>query len=240
VLDIAVAEIGLHGAGIMAFVGQSKTAGVSQHVRVGLEAEPCRSAGPLDHAGEPGGGERCASFGRKYKCRFGFLFALQTAQGAEFTRRAIFWENAVNKLIELTADDPGLHVDRHDDTISFIFDDAVLVRLKKADMALRTSNIPTAQARLFHDHREDLFGYEGLQRVEAVYIPNRFETGIVWSGIVARDQQGHLWHFELTEPVVVPVVPVPMVAQPPAASLARLRGHPQDGAYRKEKGDGGK
>jgi hypothetical protein len=153
------------------------------------------------------------------------------------TRRAIFWENAVNKLVELTADDPALEVVRHHDTVSFVFDDAVLVRLKKADLALRTSNFPTPQARLFHDHRTDLFGYHGLQRVEAVYIPNRFETGIVWAGIVAREGRGHLWHFELMEPVVVPVVPVPQFAQPPAASLARLRHQTK---ARQDKSGGGK
>jgi hypothetical protein len=153
------------------------------------------------------------------------------------TRRAIFWENAVNKLIELTADDPDLAVVRHHDTVSFVFDDAVLVRLKKADLALRTSNFPTPQAQLFHEHRVDLFGYDGLQRVEAVYIPNRFETGVVWSGIVAREKKIHLWHFELTEPVVVPVTPMPQFAQPPAASLARLRNEVKD---RKREDGGGR
>ena len=154
------------------------------------------------------------------------------------TRRAIFWENSVNKLVELTADDPALNVVRHHDTVSFIFDDAVLVRLKKADLALRTSNIPTTQARLFHDHNADLFGHPGLQRVEAVYIPNRFETGIIWSGIVAREKKVHLWHFELTEPVVVPVVRVPLHAQPPAASLARLRHQATDADREKKDGEG--
>jgi hypothetical protein len=152
------------------------------------------------------------------------------------TRRAIFWENAVNKLVELTADDPHREVVRHHDTVSFIFDDAVLVRLKKADMALRTSNFPTPQAQLFHEHRKDLFGYSGLQRVEAVYIPNRFETGILWSGVVARENKIHLWHFELAEPVLVPVVSIPQPAQPPAASLARLRD--QSKGNKREKKDG--
>jgi hypothetical protein len=153
------------------------------------------------------------------------------------TRRAIFWENAVNKLVELTADDRACQVVRHHDTVSFIFDDAVLVRLKKADMALRTSNIPTTHAQLFHDHRTDLFGYTGLQRVEAVYIPNRFETGIFWSGIVAREKKAHLWHFEITEPVVVPVVPIPQPVQPPAASLVRLRNQAKDAKREKKDGD---
>lgn len=141
------------------------------------------------------------------------------------TRRHIFWENAVKKLIELTAEDPNCQVISHHDTVSFIFDDAVLVRLKKANMALRTSNVPTELAQLFHEHRKDLFGFTGHQRVEAVYIPNRFDTGIVWAGIVAREKKIHLWHFELAEPVVVPVTTLPVRATPPAATLARLRNH---------------
>jgi hypothetical protein len=65
------------------------------------------------------------------------------------TRRAIFWEEAVDKLIELTIDDPGLHWVEHHDTVSFIFEDAILVRLKKAEMTLQTSNYPTSTAELF-------------------------------------------------------------------------------------------
>lgn len=139
------------------------------------------------------------------------------------TRRGIIWENSVNKLIELTADDPDRQVTPHFDTVSFIFEDAVLVRLKKADMSLRTSNYPTEQAQMFHQHTQDLFGFAGHQRVEAVYLPNRFDTGIVWSGIVAREKKKHLWHFELTEPVVVPVTTLPAPVQPTAASLVRLK-----------------
>jgi hypothetical protein len=149
------------------------------------------------------------------------------------TRRGIFWENAVNKLIELTADDPQRQIVRHHDTVSFIFEDAVLVRLKKADMALRSSNYPTGQARLFHEHETDLFGYVGLQRVEAVYIPNRFDTGIVWAGIVAREKNVHLWHFELTAPTATPVVPLPAPVTPAPETLARLRNQSDDDKNKK-------
>jgi hypothetical protein len=153
------------------------------------------------------------------------------------TRRHVFWENAVNKLIELTLDDAGCVRISHFDTLSFIFDDEVLVRLKKADMALRSSNYPTEQAQLFHEHEEDLFGFSGHQRVEAVYVPNRFETGIAWAGIVARENNVHLWHFELAEPVSARVVPFPQPAHPPASSLARLKSHASD-TKKNEKKDG--
>lgn len=151
------------------------------------------------------------------------------------TRRHIFWENAVNKLVELLADDPDCQIIEHHDTVSFLFEQVVLVRLKKADLALRTSNFPTPQAQLFHEHRADLFGFNGVQRVEAVYIPNRFDTGIVWAGIVARENDAHLWHFELAEPVVVPVTTLPAPVQPQTETLVRLK----DQSRKDKKNDGG-
>jgi hypothetical protein len=153
------------------------------------------------------------------------------------TRRALFWEIAVDKLIELTIDDPGLHRVEHYDTMSFIFDDAVLVRLKKADMSLHTSNYPTPTAELFHVHQTDLFGFAGLQRVEAVYIPNRFDTDIIWSGIVARENGVDLWHFELVESVAVPTAALPQPVQPPAADLAKVKNQAK-GADQKKSDDG--
>jgi hypothetical protein len=152
------------------------------------------------------------------------------------TRRAIFWENAVQKLIELLADDPGVQIVSHHDTVSFIFDDAVLVRLKKADMTLHTSNYPTPTAELFDVHQEDLFGYIGLQRVEAVYIPNRFDTDAIWTGIVAHDGNSDLWHFELAEPVAAPTATLPQPVQSPAADLATVKN--QAKGAKKKSGDG--
>jgi hypothetical protein len=139
------------------------------------------------------------------------------------TRRALFWEAAVDKLVELTQDDPALRVLEHNDTVSFIFDDAVLVRLKKADMGLQSSNYPTPTAELFHEHQADLFGYAGIQRVEAVYIPSRFENEILWSGVVARDGRAELWHFEFAPPAVAPTITLPAIAPPPPPDLATIK-----------------
>lgn len=149
------------------------------------------------------------------------------------TRRAIFWEAAVDKLIELTADDPGLHVVEHLDTVSFIFDDAVLLRLKKANLTLHTSNYPTPTAELFDVHEVDLFGFTGLQRVEAVYIPNHFETDIVWCGVVAHHGDVELWHFDLPEPAIAPPVTLPTVPAPAAEDLAKLKSQPKDAEQKK-------
>lgn len=141
------------------------------------------------------------------------------------TRRALFWEFAVDKFIELSQGDPGLHVQEHHDTVSFIFDQEILVRFKKADSGLHSSNYPTPTAELFHEHEADLFGFTGLQRVEAVYVPNHFDTGIIWTGVVARDGHRELWHMELTEPATTSVATLPPVVSSSADDLATLKNH---------------
>jgi hypothetical protein len=152
------------------------------------------------------------------------------------TRAANVWEHTVDKAIELFADDPGIEIIHHYDTVSFVFDGAILVRFKKAGITLHTSNVQTALAELFHDHQEDLFGYQGLQRVEAVYVLNRFESEIMWTGVVAREQDEILWHFELAdESIAVEMLPLQQATQATTASLAKLKNQPKDAKKRGNK-----
>jgi len=138
------------------------------------------------------------------------------------TTAGLMWEYAVQRMVEAFADDPGVKPIPHLDTVSFILDDIVLIRVKKADLELRSRNYPTALALLFHEHEEDLFGFEGLHRVEAAYVPNRFETEINWIGIVARDGSKSLWHFELEAGGAV-VVPFPVEPATVPASETVMR-----------------
>jgi hypothetical protein len=151
------------------------------------------------------------------------------------TNRAIVWESAVERLIALTEGDSGVVVIPHHDTVSFLFDRDVLIRLKKADLALRSSNYPTPQADLFHTHEADLFGFVGVQRVEAVYIPNRFETALVWTGVVARQSKSVLWHHELTTSAPATVVQLPFASGTTTADLAKLKDQPEKGVKGEEK-----
>jgi len=134
------------------------------------------------------------------------------------TRAAIVWEHAVDNLIAELDDDLGVIVQRHYDTVSFIFDDAVLLRIKKADIELMSRNVQTELASLFHDHEADLFGYTGLQRIEAAYVLNQFETEIIWVGVVARESEVQLFNFrfdKLADAVQAPTLfPVPMKTSP--------------------------
>jgi hypothetical protein len=50
VLDVAVAEVSLQRSRIVTFVGQRKTTGVAEHVRVSLEAELGLDASAFHHA----------------------------------------------------------------------------------------------------------------------------------------------------------------------------------------------
>ena len=79
-LNVAVAEVGLQGTGIMSLVGQGVAAGVAEHVGMRLEGQLGLPARPFDHAGEPSRAERCPAFRGEREGRLGFLLTLKTPQ----------------------------------------------------------------------------------------------------------------------------------------------------------------
>lgn len=113
------------------------------------------------------------------------------------TLRAVMWEHSVDRVMGVVGDDAGLAAIQHYDTASFIAEDKILFRLKKADRKLFSSNYPTPLANLFHQHSADLYGHEGFQRVEIVHTFNQFHTALNWIGVVARDNGRVIWDFEL-------------------------------------------
>ncbi len=116
------------------------------------------------------------------------------------TSAGVMWEHSVDNAAGALIDDKGVQVVPHHDTASIIFDDLVLLRFKKASIQLYTANFPTYLSTLFHRHQVDLFGYEGLQRVELAHVFNRFATALDWIGVVAREGRRILWYFELGSP----------------------------------------
>jgi hypothetical protein len=124
------------------------------------------------------------------------------------TRAAVIWEYSVENAIKGMETDQGVKAIPHDDTVSLVFDQKVLLRFKKADMELRSRNYPTALANLFHKHEEQLPGFDNLHRVEAAYVLNQFQTRIDWIGIVARERKRHLWNWEIDAGGVVADFPV--------------------------------
>ena len=116
----------------------------------------------------------------------------------------------------VVGDDAGLASIQHYDTASFIAEDKILFRLKKADRKLFSSNYPTPLASLFHEHGADLFGHEGFQRVEIVHTFNTFHTAINWIGVVARDDGNVIWDFALRGRGDGEVIPFPVAPKAPA------------------------
>lgn len=141
------------------------------------------------------------------------------------TRAAIVWERMIDRALDAFLDDDGVVSIEKDDSILFLADDMVLFRMKKGNSKRMTSNYPTPAALAFHDHDEELPGVlPHRHRVEVAYILNSRETQIESVCIVARDQFGVLWSFELDNGVAVPL-PLPLIptAPRPTSGLARLR-----------------
>lgn len=131
------------------------------------------------------------------------------------TLRSLMWEQSVERVMEIVDSDPRLASVAHYDTASFIADDVVLFRLKKADRKLFSSNYPTPLANMFHRHSADLFGHEGFHRVQIVHTFNRFQTAIEWIGVVAREGKNIIWDFELRRGEGK-VIPFPVAPTAPA------------------------
>src|ERR1700739_999681 len=75
-LHVFVSEIRLARSCVVSLGSERESAGMPQHMRVLLEAEPALRSRALDHAREPCGGERRATFGCEHKGRFRLLLAL--------------------------------------------------------------------------------------------------------------------------------------------------------------------
>lgn len=138
------------------------------------------------------------------------------------TTRHLVWEESVQGVIDVLAADSEVQVVSHYDTVSFIAEDKVLFRLKKAATSLVTANYPTLLAKMFHHHQADLFGHEGHHRVEIVHVFDRFQTALEWIGVVARDKKSVLWKFELpTGGAAVTALPTPLPLEPAAQAVLR-------------------
>jgi len=86
-LNVAVTEVGLQGAGVVALVGQRVATGVSQHVRVRLERQLGLPARPFDHAGEASRTKRSPAFRGEHEGQLGFLLALKPPQRPQFVSK---------------------------------------------------------------------------------------------------------------------------------------------------------
>jgi hypothetical protein len=153
--------------------------------------------------------------------------------------RHMVWEEVARRLKAVAADDPGIAVLEHRDTLSLIIEDEVLFRLKHADTALATQNVPTEEAVAFDDHDVDLFGYRGLQRVRLCYVLDQYETGLIWVGIAAHNKGQFLWKIELEDGGALAAPERLPVDEPDADTtrLARLKDDAKSDKDKKKKND---
>ena len=150
------------------------------------------------------------------------------------TTAAVMWEESVNNAIDVFDRAPGVHIVRHHDTVSFVFQDTVLARFKRASIKLHTANYPTPLAKLFHWNEVDLFGFEGYHRVEIAHVIDRYGTGLDWIGVVAHDRDRVLWSYELPSGgAAIEPFPVPYRPSPAADTVLR----PAKPAPREKTGD---
>lgn len=143
------------------------------------------------------------------------------------TFRNLVWEEAIRELGSISFSDPGFRVVFHRDTVSFVLEDAVLMRFKHADVSLTTANFPTGEAVDFDDHDVDLYGFKGLQRVNLVYVPNEFETDLLWVGISARSKGSQLWKLELSTAGLAATARLPFLEpEVDPSRIAKIKQHP--------------
>ncbi|MEM1105758.1 MAG: hypothetical protein AAGH87_05155 [Pseudomonadota bacterium] len=124
---------------------------------------------------------------------------------------------------EAFEDEPGIYIVEKDETLKFLADDRVVFRLKKADEAGLTANIPTQQVLAYHDHDQNMLGLPEVQRVDAVYILNTLETDIHDIFVVARDGKQLAWTYSLLDGAEgVVALPLPEASPPDVAPGRRL------------------
>ena len=118
------------------------------------------------------------------------------------TRAAVVWERMIDRAITAFDAIPGIrHIEKFQ-TVSFIIDDYVLFRFKKADSNYLSRNIQTKLALAFHDPNARFPYFENMDfiRVEVVYILNKLETELQGIYVVARQGRKTLWHYDIGVP----------------------------------------
>lgn len=146
------------------------------------------------------------------------------------SRANFLWEQIIGKAHSALLALPSIHVIEGIGTMTFLVQDQVLFRFKKADDAGRTANVATQAAIDFHDHDKDLLGLPEIQRVEVVYKLNKLETAIQDICVVARVGANVAWEYSLVDAGDV-IAPLPMPEPEPvrpAAKVVMLKGARDD------------
>lgn len=120
---------------------------------------------------------------------------------------------------------PRAHVFEQHETAMFLFDQSVLVRLKKGDERGLSSNIPTQAALAFIDPQEELFDLPDVSRVDVCYVLNELQTQVKDILVVARDGDQVIWAYSIYSAAegAAPVISFPAPANEPPAADSGMR-----------------
>jgi hypothetical protein len=133
------------------------------------------------------------------------------------TRANMVFERLAVRLQEQFIDDPSVRFEFANETVKIIFDDKIVVRVKKADGRGLGHNVQTGMNDLFCDQA----GFGPLDKIEIVYVLNVFETEIKRVMVQARDGDVRLWAYQMGDAALgttAPVTPLPPQPLPPSTA----------------------
>ena len=121
------------------------------------------------------------------------------------TRAGIVWEAMIERADEDLKDFDGVSQVSIHGSRAYVLSDRLLMRLKKHDRRLRTSNVPTAVQRVLAQGYFD--GMPDLAHITCGYILDKAEAGIERLVVVRTVRGKPIWHFDLRDLAAGNLVP---------------------------------
>jgi hypothetical protein len=150
------------------------------------------------------------------------------------SRACLVYDFIVQRATTAFAGDKAVHVLKRNETFKFVFDDTVALRFKKAAGNGLGSNIHTQSTLDFVDQEQELPGFPGVHKVEAVYALNPLQTHVDQVLIAARDGDVCLWNYVLTPDTTAEIVPLPLLSAVDTERGARVKLRGGDERQKKE------
>ncbi len=141
------------------------------------------------------------------------------------SRACLVYDFIAQRAMAAFDGDDSVHVVCRDETAKFLFDNQVLLRIKKASDNGLGSNISTHATLDFVGQQFVLPGFPDVHKVEVVYRLNRLQTQIEQIAVVARDGDTCLWTYllPLTSGDAVIDLPIQVVPLQPAAPRIKVK-----------------
>lgn len=133
------------------------------------------------------------------------------------TRANIVFEYMIKHARQAFRDDKNVRELERNETSKFVMKGKVVFRFKKGNEQGISSNVPTFSALAYNDPQQTLISLPTIQRVDIVYVLNRFETLIDYVSIVARSAGDIAWSYDIYDRSVDGEV-VPMPSTPAATA----------------------